>query len=118
MHYLSSTSVFDSEHYANLATPVHEDDPLLHGEDLCTGYAQSKYVGEGIVRLAIENGLPVVIYRLAYCLGARNGVCCLDDYLVRLIQGCVRVCFLFLFFFFLQLLSLSFFSFGIIKKRI
>ena len=48
--YVSSTSVFDSDYYAKLTVGVGEDDPLEAGERLATGYAQTKFVGEGLCR--------------------------------------------------------------------
>ena len=90
--FLSSTSVFDSEYYAKLTVSVHEDDPLQAGESLQTGYAQSKYVAEGLCQLAHKRGLPVIIFRPAFIIGdSVTGVCNVDDYLVRMIQGCIEV---------------------------
>ena len=90
--YVSSTSVFDSDYYAKLTVGVGEDDPLEAGERLATGYAQTKFVGEGLCREAQKRGLPTIIFRPAFIIGdSKSGVCNVDDYLVRMVQGCVQV---------------------------
>jgi len=90
--FVSSTSVLDSDHYARMSGRVEEDTPLQAGESLGVGYAQSKYVAEGICQIALQRGLPVVIFRPAYILGdSRNGVTNVDDYIIRLLKGCIQM---------------------------
>ena len=90
--FVSSTSVFDSQYYVTLSNPVKEDDVLVGGEGLQVGYAQSKYVAEGICNVAIRRGLPCTIFRPAYILGSsQTGVTNVDDYIIRMIKGCIQV---------------------------
>jgi len=71
---------------------IKEDDPLPppHGHD--TGYTQSKWVAEGLCNLAASRGVPVAIYRPGNILGdANTGVSNHEDYLTRVIRGCVQM---------------------------
>lgn len=88
VHYISSIAVAamtDSGlwNYAdddgNLATP-----PM--------GYAQSKWVAEGIMRLAQARSVPVAIYRPGR-IGSHSqtGAANLDDSFVRLLVGCIQL---------------------------
>jgi len=86
--FVSSTSVFDSQHYAQMNASVKEDDPLSYSHGLSVGYAQSKFVAEGICSLARKRGF----FRPAYVLGdSRTGVTNTDDYLIRLLKGVIQV---------------------------
>eukprot|EP00730_Choanoeca_flexa_P002676 TRINITY_DN11128_c0_g1_i1.p1 TRINITY_DN11128_c0_g1~~TRINITY_DN11128_c0_g1_i1.p1 ORF type:complete len:749 (+),score=225.20 TRINITY_DN11128_c0_g1_i1:35-2248(+) len=91
-HFVSSTSVFDSWHYINMTTPVLESDDLSGGAGLSVGYAQSKWVAEQLVLLAISRGVPATIFRPGYVTGhSKTGVTNIDDYLVRLLKGCIQL---------------------------
>lgn len=71
---------------------VLEDEPLSvpHGHD--TGYTESKWVAEGLCRLAMQRGLPVAVYRPGNILGdTRSGVCNHDDYITKVLQGCAQL---------------------------
>jgi L-aminoadipate-semialdehyde dehydrogenase len=76
--FVSSTSVLDSEHYVRLSekstagggTGVLEVDDLEGSRTgLGTGYGQSKWVGEYLVRAAGKRGLSGTIIRPGYILG-------------------------------------------------
>jgi thioester reductase-like protein len=62
VHYVSTTSVFDSPVYGNNGTTLYEDDTLQSYPE-SGGYGQSKWVAERVTFLARERGLPISIYR-------------------------------------------------------
>ena len=90
-HYVSTLSVWpESTPLAAEALP--EDGPLPSPDGVRDGYSQSKWVAEGIVRLARSRGLPVTIYRPGTISGhSRSGVCNTQDLLWRAIKGCVQL---------------------------
>ena len=91
VHYVSTTSVFDSDQY-NQFTDVYEDSTLPYHEDLHGGYPQSKYVAERLCMNARMRGLPVCIYRPGYITGhSKTGVWNPDDFLCRMIKGCIQM---------------------------
>jgi len=91
LHYVSTTSVFDTAHHQRLKV-VYEDDPLPSAEGISGGYPQSKWVAEKMAHNARAKGLPVAIYRPGYVTGdAENGVWNTDDFLCRLIKACIQL---------------------------
>ncbi|KAK3817372.1 MAG: L-aminoadipate-semialdehyde dehydrogenase [Benniella sp.] len=100
-HFVSSTSVLDTAHYGDLSDAladtsrrgVRETDDLegaRHG--LRSGYGQSKWVAEKLIMAANANGLPATIIRPGYVLGhTRSGVTNTDDFIWRLIKGCIEL---------------------------
>ena len=95
-HFVSSTSIFDSPYYMQQTSPIREKDPLpaRAGSGLSVGYGQSKWVSENILlRIAgPERGIPFIIFRPGYITGdSRTGVMNIDDYLVRLLKGCIQL---------------------------
>src|SRR5205814_1192457 len=61
-------------------------------EGLRVGYAQSKWVAEKIVRIARSREIPVCIYRPGMVTGdSRSGECKLDDFMPRMIRGCIQL---------------------------
>ncbi|KNC80603.1 hypothetical protein SARC_07039 [Sphaeroforma arctica JP610] len=91
-HFVSSTAVFEASHYLGLTQPVKERDPLVAGNGIGSGYGQTKWVAENIIALAAERGLPTYVYRSSYITGdSRTGVTNVDDYLVRLVKGCIEL---------------------------
>ena len=92
MHFVSSTSVFDTEHYVSMDLVMEDDSLDAAAEHLSSGYAQTKWVSEKIVMLARSRGLPVTITRPGYIVGSSNsGVCQSDDFLLRLLRGCIEL---------------------------
>lgn len=94
--FISSTSAVDTEHYvqqSDAGQPILESDPLEGSrQGLGTGYGQSKWVSEQIIREAGTRGLNAVIVRSGYVMGdPKTGVSNTDDFLVRMLKGCVQV---------------------------
>jgi len=94
--FVSSTSTLDTEHYFQLTragSAVLETDDLEGShKGLGTGYGQSKWASEFIVREAGRRGLVGAIVRPGYITGdPRSGTSVTDDFLVRLWKGCLQV---------------------------
>jgi L-aminoadipate-semialdehyde dehydrogenase len=94
--FVSSTSTLDSEHYIRLSQSggrVMESDDLAGSrKGLATGYGQSKWASEFVVREAGRRGLRGAVVRPGYVTGdPATGVSVTDDFLVRLWKGCVQV---------------------------
>ncbi|WP_078871672.1 non-ribosomal peptide synthetase [Streptomyces caatingaensis] len=89
LHYISTVGVF-------AAPPAHggaarETDVTGPAGQLRQGYTQSKWVGEQVVLKAAAAGLPVTVHRPSRIAGdSRSGACQTDDYLWRVIKGCVQ----------------------------
>lgn len=100
MIFVSSTSVLDTDFYANASTwsktlqnPIPESDDLAgSAKGLATGYGQTKWVCEGLMRDAAANGLLGYILRPGYVTGeSKKGTTITDDFLVRILKGCVQL---------------------------
>ena len=96
MAFVSSTSALDTDHYvqqSEAGNPVLESDDLEGSrQGLGTGYGQTKWVSEKLVGEACRRGLDGVIIRPGYVLGDhKSGVSNTDDFLVRMLKGCVQV---------------------------
>jgi thioester reductase-like protein len=93
-HYTSTIAVYGPTGLVTGTKFVHEDErPASHLTALHydTGYAQSQYVAEAIVWNAIDNGLPVAIYRPGFVLGhSKTGVCNPDDFVGRVFASCME----------------------------
>jgi L-aminoadipate-semialdehyde dehydrogenase len=99
--FVSSTSALDNEHYVQHAQTivaaggrgVAESDTLEGSRrGLSTGYGQSKWASEYIVREAGKRGLSGTIVRPGYVTGdPETGATITDDFLVRLWKGCLQV---------------------------
>ncbi|KAG9305834.1 hypothetical protein G9A89_006245 [Geosiphon pyriformis] len=100
-HFVSSTSVLDTEYYIQLSDKIVEnggqgvcEDDNLEGSrrGLRSGYGQSKWVSEKLVFEAKARGLPATIVRPGYIVGhSRTGVTNTDDFIWRLIKGCIQL---------------------------
>ncbi|CAG8432975.1 11036_t:CDS:10 [Diversispora eburnea] len=100
-NFISSTSIFDTEHYVSLSDSliekgekgISEDDDLEGSRyELRTGYGQSKWVAEKLILEARKRGLPATIIRPGYIVGhSKTGVTNTDDFIWRLIKGCVQL---------------------------
>ncbi|KAI8370997.1 L-aminoadipate-semialdehyde dehydrogenase [Blakeslea trispora] len=95
-HFVSSTSVLDTPAYLELGAPVSEDNNLEDSRSgLENGYGQSKWVSEKLIMEARKRGMPATIIRPGYILGdSRSGVTNTDDFIWRLMKGCVELGFL------------------------
>jgi thioester reductase-like protein len=88
MHYISSDAVFPIK---GTGAPWSENNTLLEGwKDLHSGYGQSKWVAEQLVRQALDAGLPGAIYRCGniaghMTTGAWNG----KDSNLSIIRACL-----------------------------
>lgn len=75
VHFVSTVAVVAG--FGTAGVPeVPEDLPLAHADELTMGYAESKWVAEGVLRRAAEQGLPVAVYRPYEVTGDRtHGAC-------------------------------------------
>ncbi|KAL8690954.1 MAG: hypothetical protein Q9218_003711 [Villophora microphyllina] len=94
--YVSSTSVLDTDHYVQMSansTCIPESNNLEGSrKGLGTGYGQSKWVSEYLVRAAGKRGLRGMIVRPGYVVGeSGSGVTNTDDFLVRYLKGCIQL---------------------------
>jgi amino acid adenylation domain-containing protein/thioester reductase-like protein/non-ribosomal peptide synthase protein (TIGR01720 family) len=91
VHFVSTTSVFDSDLFADWAVVDESVDPS-GSRGLPDGYVQSKWVGERLVRLAGERGLPVAIYRMGRVgWDSRTGAWAETDFVYRMIRSCLQL---------------------------
>jgi L-2-aminoadipate reductase len=99
--FVSSTSVLDTDHYVKLSekqistgqNAISEDDDMQGSRTgLGTGYGQTKWVSEQLVRAAGKRGLQGSVVRPGYILGdSETGVCNTDDFLIRMLKGCIQL---------------------------
>ncbi|KAJ5679318.1 hypothetical protein N7462_007562 [Penicillium macrosclerotiorum] len=99
--FVSSTSALDKDHYVQESERIiaaggkgisEEDDMEGSAVGLGTGYGQSKWAGEYLVREAGRRGLKGTIIRSGYVLGdSTTGVSNSDDFLVRMMKGCIQL---------------------------
>ena len=99
--FVSSTSVLDTDHYVKLSeqqistgqNAISEDDDMQGSRTgLGTGYGQTKWVSEQLVRAAGKRGLQGSVIRPGYILGdSETGICNTDDFLVRMLKGCIQL---------------------------
>ncbi|KAJ6015120.1 hypothetical protein N7540_009711, partial [Penicillium herquei] len=99
--FVSSTSALDKDYYVeeserSLAAGgdgVSEEDDLEGSAvGLGTGYGQSKWAGEYLVREAGRRGLKGTIIRSGYVLGdSKSGTTNTDDFLIRMMKGCIQL---------------------------
>lgn len=96
LHFVSSTSVLDTDHYARkagLGESVMESDNLSGSRlGLRSGYGQTKWVAEQLLMAAKSRGLPITIIRPGYIVGhSKTGVTNTDDFIWRLVKGCIQL---------------------------
>ncbi|KAL2021594.1 hypothetical protein VTK56DRAFT_6947 [Thermocarpiscus australiensis] len=99
--FVSSTSVLDTDYYIKLSEEqtstgqgavMEEDDMNGSRTGLGTGYGQTKWVSEQLVREAGRRGLLGSVVRPGYVLGdSETGVCNVDDFLIRMLKGCIQL---------------------------
>ncbi|MBW4619344.1 MAG: amino acid adenylation domain-containing protein [Cyanosarcina radialis HA8281-LM2] len=91
VHFISTLDVFQSPHYAQMAS-IREDDDLGDGVGITEGYAQSKWVGEKLMMAAREIGIPTSIYRPGMITGhSQTGASQTNDLVCRLIKGLIQL---------------------------
>lgn len=87
VHFISTISVF-----AGTNKIISEDQPLDVNHTPVGGYAQTKWVAEKLVTIARQRNLPVSIYRIGAVSGhSQTGVFNRNDFLYKMIQGCVQL---------------------------
>ncbi|KAJ5665881.1 uncharacterized protein N7477_008329 [Penicillium maclennaniae] len=99
--FVSSTSALDKDYYVqeserSLAAGGNgiseEDDMEGSAVGLGTGYGQSKWAGEYLVKEAGRRGLRGTIIRSGYVLGdSTTGTTNTDDFLIRMLKGCIQL---------------------------
>ncbi|PHH52068.1 L-2-aminoadipate reductase large subunit [Ceratocystis fimbriata CBS 114723] len=99
--FVSSTSTLDSDYFVKLSkesiaaggTGVLESDDMEgSSKGLGTGYGQSKWTSEYILRAAGKRGLAGSIIRSGYVTGDPiSGATITDDFLVRMLKGCLQL---------------------------
>ena len=91
VHFVSTLSVFPAQSDSEVQV-FREKDYLEHGEILESGYAQSKWVAEKLVAIALSRGLPVSIHRLGRITGnSKTGVWNTNDFMCRMIKCCIQL---------------------------
>jgi phthiocerol/phenolphthiocerol synthesis type-I polyketide synthase E len=89
LHFISSIGVLTS---APGQPVVFSEDDISQPEGLHSGYNQSKWVAEQLVRVAASRGLAVSIYRPGNIAGhSRTGACNINDFLLRTIKSWVQL---------------------------
>lgn len=94
--FVSSTAVLDTEHYITLSQSeggIPESDDLAgSATGLTSGYGQTKWASEYLLRIAGERGLVGSVVRAGYVLGdSKSGASVTDDFLVRMLKGAVQL---------------------------
>ncbi|KAL1959532.1 hypothetical protein VTO42DRAFT_1977 [Malbranchea cinnamomea] len=99
--FVSSTSVLDTDHYVQESEKIiaaggsgisESDDLQGSAVGLGTGYGQSKWTGEFLVKEAGRRGLKGTIVRPGYVTGdSASGITNTDDFLIRMIKGCIQL---------------------------
>jgi nonribosomal peptide synthetase DhbF len=85
LHYVSTQSVIDPAIGPGIVT---EEAALDSWQGLIGGYAQSKWVGDTLVRQAQARGIPAAVYRLGTITGDRLSAVCNDrDMIWRVVRA-------------------------------
>jgi thioester reductase-like protein len=91
LHHVSTTAVFNTS-LRREQRRILSTDRLTEPDHLYSGYAQSKWVAESMVRAAGLRALPVRVHRPGVIIGdSRRGRSNRDDFLCRFLKGCVEL---------------------------
>jgi amino acid adenylation domain-containing protein/thioester reductase-like protein len=91
VHFISTLDVFQSAHHTQMDACLEDDDFPLNGTPE-SGYAQSKWVAEKLVKTANERGIPTCIYRPGMIIGdSQTGISNTEDQIGRLIKGLIQL---------------------------
>jgi amino acid adenylation domain-containing protein/thioester reductase-like protein len=91
VHFISTVDVFSSANTSEFRT-IYEQDAIGPGKHLYSGYAQSKYIAEQLVKIASSRGLPVSIYRPSNIIGDnRTGIQNTNSFVALMIKGCIQM---------------------------
>jgi amino acid adenylation domain-containing protein/thioester reductase-like protein len=95
VHYISTIAVFSTIACFQGLNVLYEDDDIDNSESYLyqdIGYIQSKWVAEKLVWIAKSRGIPVTVHRSGFLMGhPQSGVTNTDDYVSRLIKGCIQL---------------------------
>ncbi|MDZ8261773.1 amino acid adenylation domain-containing protein [Nostoc sp. ChiQUE01b] len=92
MHFISTVDVLSSTNNGIAIVREEDTDTVANGPYLHSGYAQSKYIAEQLVKMAYTRGLPVSIYRPSNIMGhSKTGLCSTTGFLPRMINGCIQM---------------------------
>jgi thioester reductase-like protein len=92
LHHISTVSVFPPLLDLEEVGPVTEETLFERWQILATGYAQSKWVAEKLVRMAGSRGIPFVIYRPCFISGSpQTGAGNPGDFLSRFLSACLQL---------------------------
>jgi amino acid adenylation domain-containing protein/thioester reductase-like protein len=95
LHCVSTIAAFGPAGLLEPTAVVYEGDDLddyLSALKFDTGYSQSKWVTEKLVREAIARGIPAAIYRPGFIMGdSRTGAGNPSDFIARLVKGCIAI---------------------------
>ncbi|CAH2352703.1 L-2-aminoadipate reductase [[Candida] railenensis] len=99
--FVSSTSALDTDHFVRLSDELisegkpgipESDDLSGSAKGLGTGYGQSKWAAEHIIRAAGTRGLTGCVIRPGYVTGfSETGSSNTDDFLLRMLKGCAEL---------------------------
>jgi thioester reductase-like protein len=91
VHFISTLSVFPPPNGAPLASAITETQLLENWQSLTSGYPQSKWVAERMVRIAGSRGVPIAIYRPSFISGStRTGAVNPNDSITHFIRACMK----------------------------
>ncbi len=91
VHFISTLDVFQSAYHAQL-DELSEDDEFPSSGIPGSGYAQSKWVAEKLVKTAHARGIPTCIYRPGMIIGhSQTGFSNTEDLIGRLVKGLIQL---------------------------
>lgn len=89
VYYVSTLRLFDSRRGGE---PIREGDAVDQSQAIHSGYSQSKWVAEKLIRSAGSRGLPFIIFRPGLISGdSRTGLSNVTDAVCRMIKGCIQL---------------------------
>ncbi|MBW4676222.1 MAG: amino acid adenylation domain-containing protein [Desmonostoc geniculatum HA4340-LM1] len=92
VHFISTVDVLTSTNGEIAIVTEENSNNIACGTGLHSGYAQSKYMAEQLVKMAHTRGLPVTIYRPSNIMGhSKTGICPTTSFLGRTINGCIQM---------------------------
>jgi amino acid adenylation domain-containing protein/thioester reductase-like protein len=91
VHFVSTLDVFQSAYHSQLAE-LAENDDFPATELPGSGYAQTKWVAEKLVKVAHDRGIPTCIHRPGMIVGhSQTGYSNTEDTISRLIKGLIQL---------------------------
>jgi amino acid adenylation domain-containing protein/thioester reductase-like protein len=91
VHFISTLDVFQSTYHNQLDVLAEDDEFPLAGIPE-SGYAQTKWVAEKLVKIANDRGIPTSIYRPGMIIGhSETGIANTEDQMGKLIRGLIQL---------------------------